>query len=286
MSFTPDELQSFHTILDQRLSIHRRDMERAFEQRLAQMKREFEQRLASTQQDLAQTLTQRLSEQQRRYIGQRFDNQQIQITQTLTREAERLEQGQQAQQQKLEEAIDRSLAAQLLAIEQLLSQHAPSNAITTYTVDDQDSGFEAIEVQTEVSWDDLVEVVSKAVGERISSLGESVQATIQHMQVYVETELNRLRAELHLRPEPPYSAEANDLTEVFASIEQLERIVESMQVAMAANQALLSNRLYHHQQLPQERAHPVEKAPIPRISHSNGASSQSQLPLPKEQTED
>ena len=38
-------------------------------------------------------------------------------------------------------------------------------------------------------------------------------------------------------------------------IEHLEQIVESMQVVMTSNHALLSNRIYHHQQLPYERAH-------------------------------
>ena len=44
--------------------------------------------------------------------------------------------------------------------------------------------------------------------------------------------------------------------EILRGIEQLEHIVESMQVVMTTNHALLSNRLYHHQQLPLERAHP------------------------------
>jgi len=282
MSFTQDELQSFHTILDQRLSIHRRDMERIFDQRLAQLKREFEQRLAITQRELAQTVAQGISEQQRRYIGQRIENQQMQLTQVLVREVERLQQHQQSQQQQLVDAIDRSLAAQLLAIEQLISQQAPrSNVVADYSVEDQGNGFEAIEVQTEVSWDDLIEVVNKAVGERISLLEGSVQNMIQHMELYVESELGRLRGELHL---PSYRKETGEMGDVFASIEQLERIVESMQVAMAANQALLSNRLYHHQQLSPDRAHAIEKTPPTRISHSNGASTQ--LSLPKEKSDD
>jgi len=59
------------------------------------------------------------------------------------------------------------------------------------------------------------------------------------------------------------------MQEVFQSIEQLERIIESMQVAMTANHALLSNRLYHHQQLPLERAHPGSRPPTPSASPDN-----------------
>jgi len=43
-----------------------------------------------------------------------------------------------------------------------------------------------------------------------------------------------------------------------------------MQVAMTANHALLSNRLYHHQHLPLERAHP---ASLPEPAPPNGNNS-------------
>ena len=69
------------------------------------------------------------------------------------------------------------------------------------------------------------------------------------------------------------------MEEVFQSIEQLERLIESMQVAMTSNHALLAHRLYHHQQLPLERAHPgshTTHTPSPRSTLAvplNGMSS-------------
>jgi hypothetical protein len=54
-----------------------------------------------------------------------------------------------------------------------------------------------------------------------------------------------------------YDENPTSIQEVLHGIEHLERIIESMQVAMTSNHALLSNRLYHHQQLPLERAHPA-----------------------------
>jgi hypothetical protein len=68
------------------------------------------------------------------------------------------------------------------------------------------------------------------------------------------------------------------MQEVFQSIEQLERIIESLQVAMTANHALLSNRLYHHQQLPLERAHGGQQ-PTNQVAHPNGTGSGSPLSL-------
>ncbi len=41
MSFTKEELQSFNTILEQRLIAHRRDMERALDQRMNEYHREL-----------------------------------------------------------------------------------------------------------------------------------------------------------------------------------------------------------------------------------------------------
>jgi hypothetical protein len=52
-----------------------------------------------------------------------------------------------------------------------------------------------------------------------------------------------------------YEENPTSIQEILHGIEHLEQIVESMQVVMTSNHALLSNRLYHHQQLPFERAH-------------------------------
>ena len=66
---------------------------------------------------------------------------------------------------------------------------------------------------------------------------------------------------------------ASPLREALHGIDHLERIIESMQVAMTSNLALLSNRLYHHQQLPLERAHPASRT---HTTSSNGVTA----PLP------
>ena len=52
-----------------------------------------------------------------------------------------------------------------------------------------------------------------------------------------------------------YEENPTNIQEILHGIEHLEQIIESMQVIMTSNHALLSNRLYHHQQLPLERAH-------------------------------
>ena len=70
------------------------------------------------------------------------------------------------------------------------------------------------------------------------------------------------------------------MQEVLRGIDHLERIIESMQVAMTSNLALLSNRLYHHQQLPLERAHPSTRA---HATPSNGVTAP--LPVVKEHRE-
>ncbi len=44
MSFTEDELQAFNSILEQRLSVHRREMERVFDQRMNEYRRDLDQR--------------------------------------------------------------------------------------------------------------------------------------------------------------------------------------------------------------------------------------------------
>ena len=44
MSFTEDELQSFNTILEQRLTAQRKELERTFDQRIMESRRESEQR--------------------------------------------------------------------------------------------------------------------------------------------------------------------------------------------------------------------------------------------------
>ncbi|MDQ2902078.1 MAG: hypothetical protein M3Y81_00815 [Chloroflexota bacterium] len=256
MSFTEDELQSFNSILERRLLAHRQEMERAFDQRMTSLLRELEQRLSAQQQEFVRVLTHKMSEQQNDLnvaLSQKLSAQQARITQAVGQE---VEQRQQQQQEQLEGIVDRTLATHLLGMEQRLTQHQAPRSLEAVAKGEAEpgDGFETIEVQTDISWEDLMEVVGKALDERLSALNESIQAAVGNWEQHLSLQLQEMRA---LEPVEPYRGDMSSMQGVFHSVERLEQILESMQVAMSANHALLSNRLYHHQQLPLERAHPT-----------------------------
>lgn len=271
MSFTEDELQSFNMILEQRLTAHRRDLEHIFDQRMNEYRRELDQRHVQAQVDLLRTLSQKLSEFQIRLdsdLGEKLNAQQTRITQTISNGVEQ-------RQQQVEGSIDRMLAAQLLGIEQLFNQYSPrlmsdDSAIPT----EVSTQLEAIEVQTELPWEDLIDVIGKTLDERLSMLNEAIQRSLKNLEQYLSVRLHSLRDEF-LRNQAQgqgqqalYNGNAPSIQELLHGIEHLERIIESMQVAMTSNHALLSNRLFHHHQLPLERAHPVDD---PARSMPNGS---------------
>jgi len=261
MSFTEDELQSFNTILEQRLTAHRRDWEHVFDQRMNEYCRELDQRYVQAQVDSIRTLSQKLSEFQIRLdsdLGEKLNAQQTRITQTISNGVEQ-------RQQQVEGSIDRMLAAQLLGIEQLFNQYSPRLMSDDTTIPTEVSTqLEAIEVQTELPWEDLIDVIGKTLDERLSMLNEAIQRSLKNLEQYLSVRLHSLRDEF-LRNQAQgqgqqalYNGNATSIQEVLHGIEHLERIIESMQVAMTSNHALLSNRLFHHQQLPLERAHPMD----------------------------
>src|SRR5438094_8805834 len=97
---------------------------------------------------------------------------------------------------------------------------------------------------------------------------------MRNSEQYLSAQLRALQSRLQdravkIREAQAYSGNLASMQEVYQSIEQLERIIESMQVAMTANHALLSNRHYHHQQLPLERAHPGSRPPTPSAPPDN-----------------
>ncbi|MBA2285878.1 MAG: hypothetical protein H0W02_10365 [Ktedonobacteraceae bacterium] len=258
MSFTEDELQSFNSILERRLLAHRQEMERAFDQRMTSLLRDLEQRLGAQQQEFMRVLTHKMSEQQNDLnvaLSPKLSAQQARITQAVGLE---VEQRQQQQQEQLEGMVDRTLATQLLGMEQRLTQHPAPRSLEAVAEGEVEPGdgerFETIEVQTDISWEDLMEVVGKALDDRLSALNESIQAAVGNWEQHLSLQLHEMRA---LEQVEPYRGDMSSLQGVFHSVERLEQILESMQVAMTANHALLSNRLYHHQQLPLERAHPT-----------------------------
>lgn len=270
MSFTEDELQAFNSILEQRLSVHRREMERVFDQRMNEYRRDLDQRLLTVQRDTLRNLSQKISELENRLdtiLSDKLNTQQTRITQTITHDTEQ-------RQKQFEGSIDRTLAAQLLGIEQLLSQQLSEQILQDATITaGVPAQLEAIEVQTELPWEDLMDVIGKILDERLSSLNEATQRSLKNMEQYLSVRLHSLRDEFVRSqghgPQSYYNGSATTIQEVLHGIEHLERIIESMQVAMTANNALLSNRLFHHQQLPLERAHPGGST---RAMPNNGAS--------------
>ena len=285
MSFTKDELQSFNTILEQKLTQQRRELERSFDQRLQVFKREVEQRLVFTQQDLVRVLSQHLSEQYRKLkeaLNQRIDAQQGHIPSTVISEAEL--------KQQLEDVVEHALDTQLISFDQLIGERFAPVDETPNAVE-ASPNFAEMELHTEIPLDDLADAVDKALAERFSALDASLKVSITGIERYLATRLQTLREEL-IHDELHYTDDTRvvqtksfdgtitNMQDVFTSIERLERIIESMQVAMTSNHALLSNRMYHHQQLPLERAHPggIQDGPH---QNSNNATKGS-LPLSKE----
>lgn len=195
---------------------------------------------------------------------ERFFDRRVQI---LQRELEQ-------HQQRLEEGIEHSFAALLPVIEQLINQRFPASGSPTpsvYTSQPQAS-FETIEVQTEIPWEELTEVLNKALNERFVAFNTFLQARLQDIEREVSSQIRLLREEL--RKGGPLASFAGmsdtdaEMQDILKSIHQLEQIVESMQLAMAANSTLVSNRLYYHQRLPVEQAHPSRSFPPAEPEHS------------------
>jgi len=265
MSFTKDELQSFNSILEQKLTQQRRELERGFDQRLHVFKREIEQRLVFTQQELVRVLSQHLSEHYRKLketLVQKIDAQQTHVvSSTAVNEIDL--------KQQLEEVVEHALDTQRISFEQLISERfVPVNEASIDVINALPD-FTGMELHTEIPLDDLAEAVNKALDQRFSSLETSLKGSITGIEKYISTQLQRLSEGLahdehqnstrdeHVVQVQPLNGTITSMQDVFTSIDQLERIIDSMQVAMTANHALLSNRMYHHQQLPLERAHPA-----------------------------
>ena len=269
MSFTEDELQSFNTILEQRLTAQRRELERAFDQRIMESRRESEQRFFTMQQEILRNVTLKLAEMQGRLdsvFSEKLQTQQTRITQAISLDTEQ-------KNQQIESSLARLLEAQLPGIEQLLNKQLQQVSLqsledTVMTANGMHP-LETIEVQTELPWEDLSDMIGKALDERLSVLSDAIAQSLQNLEQYLSVRIHGLRDEV-ARSQPQstgLNGNHTSVQEVLHGIEHLERVVESLQVAMTANHALLSNRLYHHQQLPLERAHSGGHSPF---SQGNG----------------
>ena len=281
MSFTEDELQSFNNILEQRLSAQSQAMEQAFDQRMSALRHDMEEHFAAIQQDNLRTLSLRIADALSTALSQNLSTQQTQIISAFNHDVEQ-------RQQHIEGTIDSMLAAQLLGIEQLLDQR-----LTHPKLDDMPMStnevlpqLDTIEVQTDLTWEDLSDVIGKALDQRLSVLHESTHSAIRNLEQDLSARLYSLREELlngyiHVQASPQsFDEMPTSMQEVLRGIDHLERIIESLQVAMTSNSALLSNRLYHHQQLPLERAHPASR---PHTTPSNGVTAP--LPIVRERHE-
>lgn len=264
MSFTEDELQAFHTILDQQLTAQRKEMERFFDQRVMEARRENEQRFFAMQQELVRNMTLKLTEMQGRLdsmVSEKLQMQQTRLVQSINLDAEQ-------RNQQLDSSIAHRLEAHLPAIEQLLNrqleQLAQQSLEETVMTTNSVPSLEDFEVQTEIPWEDLSEMIGKALDERLSALNEAISRSLQNLEHYLSLRIHGLRDEFVRTQSPSGTLNSNhtSIQEVLHGIEHLERVVESLQVAMTANHALLSNRLYHHQQMPLERAHSGARDPF------------------------
>jgi hypothetical protein len=186
-------------------------------------------------------------------LSEKLNTQQARLIQSLDHQIEK-------RQQQFEGNIDRTLAAQLLGIEQLITHYSSRNE-SGYAViaDDVPAQEETIEVQTELSWDNLMDIIGGALDDRLSVLNDTIQRSLKSLEQYLSVRLHSLRDEF-LRNKAQghqvlFEENPTNIQEILHGIEHLEQIIESMQVVMTTNHALLSNRLYHHQQLPFERAH-------------------------------
>lgn len=240
MSFTQDELQAFNNILEQQLSVQRRELERVFELRLQMLKRDMDQRFTSIYQDLLHDLPTRLSDQQQRMED--LFSQQLDV-----------------QQSRQLEIFQEKLVTWRESIEQLINQRDVAQSYEARGAHGEvvEIGVEGMEVPTEITWEYLIGSLDKVIDKRFSALQASVQALLREMERNLVELLQQMREEI-LAWRPSYSdmASLTNMKDVFTNIEQIERLVEAMQVAMTANHALLSNRLYRHRQLSCEQAHP------------------------------
>jgi hypothetical protein len=244
MSFTQDELQAFNNILEQRLTVQRRELERVFELRLQTLKRDMDQRFTSVHQDLLRDLPMRLSDQQQK------------MEETISQQLD-------VQQSRQLAALQDRLATWQERIEQLINPPDVAQSCEEQGANGEivEIGLEGTEVPTEITWEYLIGSLDKMIDRRFAVLFTSMQAQLKAMEHNLVELLQQLREEfLSWRTSSGDMDTLTNIQDVFTSIEQLERLIESTQVAMAANHALLSNRLSHHRQLSGERAHPSKQS--------------------------
>jgi hypothetical protein len=167
------------------------------------------------------------------------------------------------QQSRQLEAFQDRLGTWQERIEQLINPQDVAQSYEMHGANGEvvEIDLEGTEVPTEITWEYLIGSLDKMIDRRFSVLFTSVQAQLKGMEHNLVEMLQQLREEfLSWRASYGDMDSLAQIQDVFTSIEQLERLIESTQVAMAANHALLSSRLSHHQQLSGERAHPGKQS--------------------------
>lgn len=265
MSFTEDELESFNTILEQRLLAQRQEFEMILDRRLEALQSSFHARIIAFQQEFINDASSKLANLQAALNSDLEVSLNALHARTSQSVEDLVEKCLHTQEQHFENLVSRTNVLQLQGVEQLLQEYSPPRISMSTTLDNQDqpSHYDSIEVQTELPLEALIEAFNRSLNERFASLQNVTQGVFKQWEEFLHTRLQTLSAQLfenmaqmQHRTASPLQLESHpDLQSVLQGIDQLERVIESMQVAMTANQALLSNRIHHHQQLPLERAH-------------------------------
>ncbi len=206
--------------------------------------------------------------QQRRELERSFDSR----LQVFKRE---IEQRLSYTQKELTRTLSQSLSEHYRQIKGIMNA---SVATPTPNLDEATIDLSQLELHTELPLDELAEAVNQTLDERFSALNDTLKAAIAMLEQQFVARIQALQ-EVRIVQSQPLNGTVANTQDIIASIEQLEDLIESMQVAMTSNTALLSNRLYHHQQLPLERAHPVGQD---GTSQGVNNTAKQQLPLPRE----
>src|SRR5574340_265401 len=186
MSFTEDELQSFNAILEQRLQAHQRAMERTFDQRMIEYRRELDQRLRTMQVDLQKSVSQKLSDFQVRFESTLSEKLNLQPGQFMKAFEHEIEQ----RQQQTEGNIDRMLAAQLLGIEQLISHYSPGHDSGELSyAENEPEQFDTRDVQTELTWEELIGIIGRALDDRLTVVNDAMQKTLKNLENSISVRL-------------------------------------------------------------------------------------------------
>ena len=266
MAFTEDELQSLNSIVEQKLLAQSQTFIKYLDQRMQALTLDFEQRLTAWYTRQQQHMQGAMSDLQRQQ-----EQLQQEILQSLAHYGEKS--SQEAAQalneysRRIDTVVAQAFEEQLQELKQLLEQRpvgAAQEHADNYVPVTEMPDFATLEVQTEIPWDELVDLMDSRLDERFSPLKADLMTALKNVEQHLTEQVNQLQGTLvHnlLGPLPAQYREhqpehsQNDMQEVFRSIAQLEHLVEAMQVAMASNNTLLTSRLYRHQQLPAEQAH-------------------------------